>query len=76
MSKKLRIDPEALMAEYRAAFLAANGTPVFIAYKRGWYQIGAHGMKPMHRARQVEYYAATLRARVELSTPTTKGTDA
>lgn len=80
MSRKLKIVPDELIAEYRAAYFEANGRPIFVSYNRGWYQLGTGGYQARYRGRQVQYMAAELRNRVAraalLPTPMTKGTDA
>lgn len=49
------------IANYRAAYKAANGTSAPpVAYERGWYIIGDGVLKTRHRASQVDDYTSRL----------------
>lgn len=55
------------IADYEAAYLAANGRPCTVRYKAGWYRIvdrerGLPG--DPYRAREIDSMTRTLRSRV------------
>jgi len=62
--------PEDVMADYRAAYLAANGRSISVAYNRGWFVLDTGPYQTRHRRQQVEGFTAELRRRVQsLTTP-------
>lgn len=60
-----------IIAEYRAAYEAANGKPIEVRYASGWYQIGRGWRHSSHREREIIAFTANLKNRAR-ATPDTK----
>lgn len=56
------------IADYEAAYLAANGKPCTVRYECGWYRITADDILCVlgvpYRGREIDSMTRTLRARV------------
>lgn len=70
---------EQIIADYCAAYMAANGREVeHISYQRGWFIMrrGPHSTPSRYRKAAVLDMTATLNARAANQSPNTGGTNA
>jgi hypothetical protein len=60
------MSPDKLIAEYQAAFAAANpgAKPYGIFYDRGWYRMARRGVIARYRRKEIEQMIGVLRSRV------------